>query len=192
MAKKPAPPVVTESPPKGFRVNRAIPVGRHPILEAFPGLDQMKTAERHEPDPAARARLHHDTFVEIVAADMWMYIAPWAVPKGVGRWKPVVTPQVDCIVIGESHLRESPELILFMDIFHELCHIRQRHAGRELFDRRYTYVRSPTELEAYRFVIDEARRLKVREEVLRDYLQVEWIETSEFHELLDTMGVARG
>jgi hypothetical protein len=179
-------------PPKGFRVDRATPLGRHPILRAFPGLDRLPTAQRHEPDRPARRKLHSETFVEIVADDVWMYVAPRTSPRGVGRWKPVVSPQDDCIVIGEGHLRTSPELILFLDIFHELCHIRQRHAGRELFDRRYSYVRSPTEVEAYRFVVDEARLLEVPEPVLREYLLVEWIDKGEYHELLDTLGVSRG
>jgi hypothetical protein len=191
MARKAKEPAKMESPPPGFRVARKIPLGRHPILAVFPGLDRMDTAKRHEPDAAERKRLHTETFVEIVDADMWMYVAPWEAPKGVGRWRPVVTPKVDCIVIGEGHLRTSPELILFLDIFHELCHIRQRHAGMELFDRRYSYVRSPTEVEAYKFVIEEARQLGVSDSVLRDYLLVEWIDKKEYHELLETMGVPR-
>ncbi|MCI4331355.1 MAG: hypothetical protein L3K19_05855 [Thermoplasmata archaeon] len=191
MARKPKETEALPSPPAGFRVNRELPLGRHPILTAFPGLERMDTAKRHEPNATARRKLHADTLVELVADDLWMYVAPWSTPKGVGRWKPVVTPQVDCIVIGESHLRTSDELILWLDIFHELCHIRQRHAGRRLFDRRYSYVRSPTEVEAYRFVIDEARRFQVKESILREYLLVEWIDESEYHELLDTMGVAR-
>lgn len=191
MARKVAPDPPTPSPPSGFRVNRQTPVGRHPLLTAFPGLDRLETAVRHEPDPEARARLHTQTFVEVVTDDTWMYVAPWAKPKGIGGWRPVVAPQVDCIVVGEGHLRTSPELTLYLDIFHELCHIRQRHAGRDLFDPHYSYVRSPTEIEAYRFVVDEGRRLGVGEAVLRDYLLVEWIDRKEYLELLDTMGVAR-
>jgi hypothetical protein len=122
---------------------------------------------------------------------MWMYVSPHLVPKeALGRWKPVVSPATDCIVIGESHLRESPELIVFMDIFHELCHILQRQGGAELWDRKYSYTERPTEVAAYRFVVEEARLLGVGDEVLRDYLKVEWIDDAEFRQLLDKMGVA--
>jgi len=177
--------------PNGFRVRRDLPLGRHPVLEAFPGLDRLETAARHEPDATKRAELHRSTQLELVPDDIWMYVAPFEVPKGSRPgWKPVVSPETDCIVVGESHLRESPDLILFLDIFHELCHIRQRHAGAELWDRRFSYTERPTEVEAYRFVVDEARLLGVGDDVLRDYLHVEWIDDDEFHQLLQKMGVA--
>jgi hypothetical protein len=188
--KGPSPKANGEVPP-GFAVQRKIAVGRHPLLDVFPGLDRLSTAERHEPNSAKREQLHHETFVEIVPEDVWMYVAPHELPRDArGRWKPVLSEGKDCIVVGEGHLRESPSLILFLDIFHELCHIRQRHAGLELWDRNYSYVTRPTEVEAYRFVVDEARRLGVKDAVLRDYLRVEWIDEKEFRQLLDTMGVS--
>ncbi len=178
--------------PNGFRIARDLPLGRHPLLEAFPGLDGLETAARHEPEPGRRERLHHDTLVELIPEDVWMYVAPEAVPADArGRWKPVLANGHDCIVIGEEHLRKSPELILFLDIFHELCHIRQRHDGRELWDRRYSYGTRPTEVEAYRFVVDEARRFGVADPVLREYLKVEWIDDDDYHELLAACGVPR-
>jgi len=177
--------------PKGFRVQRELPLGRHPILTAFPGLDRLETAERHSPDPATRARLYERTCVELVPDDIWMYVSPFEVPKEArGQWKPVVSPDSDCIVIGESHLRESPDLVLFMDIFHELCHVLQRRGGAELWDRRFTYTERPTEVAAYRFVVDEARRFGVQDDVLREYLRVEWIDEKEFLQLLVKMDVA--
>ncbi|MCI4335966.1 MAG: ImmA/IrrE family metallo-endopeptidase [Thermoplasmata archaeon] len=178
-------------PPAGFRISRDLPLGRHPLLAAFPDLDQLPTASRLVVDEVARTKLFDATCVEIVDQDAWMYVSPWKVPPGAGgQWKPVVTPEgADCIVIGESHLRESPPLTLFMDIFHEMCHLLQRARGLELWDRRYNYAQRPTEVEAYQFVVDEARRLKVGDAVLRDYLKVEWIDDTEFHQLLDAVGV---
>lgn len=178
-------------PPAGFEVRRDLPLGRHPIESAFPGLGSLATAGRLVKDPAQRGRLFAETTVELVADDAWMYIAPWEVPREAGSgWKPVLTPRGrDCVVVGESHLRTSSELVLFLDIFHELCHVLQRQAGRELWDRKYSYVERPTEVEAYRFVIDEARRLKVDDAVLRDYLKVEWIDDDDLAILLRAMDV---
>jgi hypothetical protein len=178
-------------PPAAFQITRDIPLGRHPLLAAFPGLAQLPTAARLVPDPKARARLFEETCVEIVDEDAWMYVSPWKVPRGArGRWKPVVTDEgSDCIVIGESHIRESPPLTLFMDIYHELCHLLQRARGLELWDRRFNYAQRPTEVEAYKFVVVEARKLKVEDAVLRDYLKVEWIDDAEFLQLLEAVGV---
>lgn len=121
-----------------------------------------------------------------------MYVAPQAPLKGMRRgWRPVLTPDLDCIVVGESHLRESPELTLYLDIFHELCHIRQRHAGRDLWPEGLSYVERPTEVEAYRFVVEEAHRYGVPDAILRDYLRVEWIDDEEHRALLDAVGVSR-
>jgi hypothetical protein len=178
--------------PEGFTIDRAVPLGRHPLLAVFPGLDALETAARQVPDAAERRRLHRSTLVEIVDGDVWMYVAPHHAPGWARRrWKPVESPDADCIVIGEEHLRESPELTLFLDIYHELCHVLQRKDGRELFPEGMSYVERSTEVDAYRFVVDEARRFGVSDEVLRDYLRVEWIDDEEFVQLLDAVGVPR-
>ncbi|MGI0155586.1 MAG: hypothetical protein ACREDE_05580, partial [Thermoplasmata archaeon] len=85
--------VPEEAVPDGFRVSRDLPPGRHPLLAAFPGLDSLPPAARLEPDPVKRKRLFEDTCVEVVDADMWMYVAPWDIPPSFrGRWRPVVSP----------------------------------------------------------------------------------------------------
>jgi hypothetical protein len=185
---KAAPPV--EDAPPGFRVARGTPAGRHPLLEVFPGLDTLSLAKRLEPDARKRARLFRDTCVEVVEEDMWMYVAPTEVPElARGRWKPVVSAESDCIVVGKSHLDESSPLMLFMDIYHELCHVRQRQGGANLWEPGVSYVKRWTEIEAYRLVIDEARNFGVSDGFLRDYLKVEWISAKEHRELLAELSV---
>jgi hypothetical protein len=188
--RKPVLEPVVEEPPAGFLVARETPVGRHPLLTVFPGLSDLPTAVRHEPDPAKRAKLHGETCVEVVDEDMWMYVAPFDVPKSFRRrWKPVVSPEADCIVVGQGHLKESPALILFLDIFHELRHVQQRQAGQELWPDELSYVERPTEIDAYQFVVDEARRFGVSDATLRDYLRVEWIDKTELAQLYSALGV---
>ena len=178
-------------PPPEFKVNRSLPLGRHSIRDAFPGIEALETAARLVPDARARQSLFLETSIEVVKDDAWMYIAPWEIPREAsGRWEPVLSAKgSDCVVVGEAHLRESEPLILFLDIFHELCHVLQRQEGRELWDRRYSYVERPTEVEAYRFVVEEAKRLHVPVAVIRDYLKVEWIDDDELNQLLAALGV---
>jgi hypothetical protein len=191
MAKSSSVPDATEIVPDGFRVDRAIGVGRHPLLEAFPGLDQLPAARRLVRDKTGRTKLFGSTAVEIVDQDLWMYVAPKEMPKTFRRrWKPVVSANADCIVIGASHIRESPELMLFMDIFHELCHVIQRQGGAELWPPGLTYVERWTEIEGYRFVVDEARRIGVGDAYLREYLRVDWISEEEHRTLLGALGVS--
>lgn len=178
------------APPKGFRIARQLAIGRHPILAVFPGLDQLAITARVEPDPEKRAALVARTEIEIVDEDMWMYVAPREVPKSArGRWKPVVSAEKDCIVVGAGHLRESSSLMLFMDICHELRHIVQRQGGADLWPPGVSYVNRWTEVEAYRIVIEEARQLGASDAFLREYLKVEWISDDEHREILAQLGV---
>jgi hypothetical protein len=195
MAKASASVPAEEIVPEGFRIQRDLPVGRHPILDAFPGLDKLAPAKRLVVQKAARERLFRETCIELVDQDLWMYVAPKEMPEFVPRrrWKPVISGDVDCVVVGEKHLRESPALTLFMDIYHELCHVLQRQGGAELWPPGFTYVERWTEVEAYRFVVEEARKIGVPDSFLREYLRVEWISEAEHLQLLEKLGVtARG
>ena len=191
MASKRPRPKATEPSPPGFEIVRDVPLGRHALLSVFPGLDKLPTAERLEPKPELRTQLFQETCVEVVKDDVWMYVAPFEIPTVTrGRWKPVISPDSDCIVVGAKHLRKSSSLMLFMDIYHELSHVRQRKDGATLFDGSVSYVRRWTEVEAYRFVVDEARDFGVGDDFLRDYLRVEWISDAEHKELLATLHVS--
>jgi hypothetical protein len=183
-------PRAEEVVPDGFEVTRDLGAGRYPILTAFPRLDRLPAAIRLVPDEAERTRLFGATFVEIVDQDLWMYVSPREIPPGARReWRPIVSPEADCIVIGSSHLRESPLVTLYMDIYHELCHVLQRQKGANLWPPGVSYVKRWTEVEAYRFVIEEARKFGVTEAFLREYLRVEWISDAEHRELLTELKI---
>jgi hypothetical protein len=191
MARAPPTPAAREPPsPPGFTIARRLALGRHPILDVFPGLDRLAPGERIHPDPNVRHRLFHTTEVELVDADLWAYVAPREVPSFRRRgWTPVVSPDVNCIVVGAGHLRESDAMTLYLDIYHELCHVLQRDGGAELWPPGVEYVDRWTEVEAYRFVVEEARRLRVADAFLREYLKVEWVSAADHRRLLKALGV---
>lgn len=119
-----------------------------------------------------------------------MYVAPHELPpfaKEIG-WKPFTTPS-DCIVVGRSHISRSPSITVYLDVLHELYHVFQRRAGRDLWDISDGYAGSPTEIEAYAFAIKEARRLGASDQYLRKYLEVEWIDRKEHARLLRNLGI---
>ncbi len=177
--------------PAEFEIARGLPVGRHPLLAVFPGLDRLPLASKLAEDPAERAQLFAETSIEVVDQDMWMYVAPQAMPPFARRrgWKPVITPEHDCVVVGVGHLRESAAMILYLDIFHELRHVVQRRHGANLWEPGVSYVERATEIDAYRLVIAEAQRLGVEASYLREYLKVEWITQAEHLQLLQAVGV---
>lgn len=180
-------------PPGEFVIARDLAPGPHPLLTAFPGLDKLPSFERLRSELKAKEDLAQATQVHIVDSDVWMYVAPHKLPEMARRrrgWSPVVTPE-DCVVIGKEHLGDSPPIIVYLDILHELCHVVQRQHGQELWDTAYDYVDRPTEIEAYRFAVEEARRLGANDAFLADYLQVEWVAEKDHHRLLKTLGVRR-
>jgi len=93
------------------------------------------------------------------------------------------------IVVSREYLREGDERHLYLDIVHELVHVRQFIEGKELFDMRYSYVDRPTEIEAYRACVAEGKKIGMKDDEVVEYLRVEWITEAEFARLLTSVGV---
>jgi len=188
----PAKSVPTVEPPSEFSFRRDLPIGRYPLLTVFPGFLKVPPISGYPAAAAARTRVVRGTSIEVINGQVWMYVAPHEIPpfaKAVG-WKPVISA-TDCIVIGRRHLSKSPPITVYLDILHELYHVFQRRAGRELWDISNGYAGSPTEIEAYAFALAEARRLGATNAYLRQYLEVEWIDAKEHALLLKNLGVPR-
>ncbi len=88
-----------------------------------------------------------------------------------------------------GHIRDSEQKTVYLDFLHELVHIFQLYDGRNLYDRRYKYVRRSTEIEAYSVAVNEGRRMGMSEKELMDYLLVEWISEDEHRELAESVGI---
>lgn len=93
------------------------------------------------------------------------------------------------ITIGLAHLRRASDAILYLDIIHELCHVKQHLEGRDLYDRDKSYVDRETEIEAYLVTVREARRIGLSEEAITNYLRVSWITPEEHRRLARRMAV---
>ena len=93
------------------------------------------------------------------------------------------------IVIGHDHLKNSDSKILYLDIIHELVHVKQQREGLDLYDKSYSYVDRPTEIEAYEVAVKEARQLGMNDKEIVDYLFVEWITPQEHKRLASHVGL---
>ena len=93
------------------------------------------------------------------------------------------------IVVGKDHLKNSEKKILYLDIIHELVHVKQQRQGLDLYDSSYHYVDRPTEVEAYEIAVEEARRLGMNDYEIFDYLHVEWISPDEHKRLASRVGI---
>jgi hypothetical protein len=94
------------------------------------------------------------------------------------------------LVISKGYLNNGDKTDIYLDLIHELCHVKQFMEGKELFDPRYNYVDRPTEIEAYRYCIQEARRLGLSEERIRCYLWTEWMGEDDFKRLAKSVNVS--
>jgi hypothetical protein len=93
------------------------------------------------------------------------------------------------IVISRVYLQNGNKTDIYLDLIHELCHVKQFMEGKELFDPRYKYVDRPTEIEAYKYTVQEAKRIGLTKERIKEYLKTEWINNTDFKRLLKAIEV---
>jgi len=93
------------------------------------------------------------------------------------------------LIVSAHHLKSSDLRTLYLDVVHELCHVKQFRAGRALFDRKRKYVDTPTEIEAYAFTIKEGKRIGMTNAQLLEYLKVEWVDEADHRRLAKRIGL---
>lgn len=159
-----------------FRINRRAGSGEYRISEIFPDLKTNSIFSDIFGDRSFVEEVFQNTSVRIIERQTYMF----------------VDNDDGTINIGIQHLQESDPEVLYLDIIHELVHVRQQREGLDLYDRSKSYVDRETEIEAYEFTIKEARRIGLGEEEILDYLTVEWITPEEYRRLADRLGVGSG
>jgi len=93
------------------------------------------------------------------------------------------------LVVNASYLNSGDKVDIYLDVIHELCHVRQLMEGKELFDSQYSYVERPTEVEAYRYTVQEAKRIGLSDERICQYLKTEWMSDSDLKRLAKTLNI---
>ena len=152
-------------------IERKAKVGAHPFTSVFVGFEWVSAVRgifgiRTE-------KVLGDLSVEVVRGQGYMRINDH---KG-------------SIEVSAQYLRKGKDVDVYLDVIHELVHIRQHGEGKELWDKKYHYVDRPTEIEAYKVAVKEARRLGMDENEVAQYLRVEWIPEDIFERFLRNVGV---
>jgi len=158
---------------RGFRVNREIGVGEYKLADVFAGLDGSTTlikvfGTRSEMSKILR---HLKLRVEPTSWGLWL-------DRDTGT-----------ICIGQKHLSAAKLGFLYLDVIHVLVHVRQFLDGKELYDQAFEYVERPTELEAYRHTVAEARRIGMDEQDILKYLRLDAVDDFELGKLIERIGV---
>lgn len=155
-------------------INKSLEVQSYPFKRLFTGFDKVAAVQRLFGAGAGRV---------LAEQRVRVYDNGWTGYLHVDS----KTGAIDC---NMHYLRTGDKRHVYLDVIHELVHIKQRMNGRELFDERYDYVDRPTEIEAYRVSVEEARRLGMSEKEIVEYLRVDdWITKEEFRRLLKSVGV---
>ena len=93
------------------------------------------------------------------------------------------------INISANYLNTGDFIDIYLDVIHQLVHVKQFMDGKELFEPRYNYVNIPTEIEAYRCAVEEARRLGLSEDRICEYLRTDRITDENLQRLLETLNI---
>ncbi len=156
----------------GVRIERKVPVQLRPFSRYFRGFDT---------NPAVR---------ELFGARTASVLRGLRVEFFSSRFGYMGTSDVDGhLLISTHHLESSDFRTIYLDIVHELAHVRQFRRGEPLFYPKLSYVDAPSEIEAYRFTVREGRRIGMTDAELLEYLRIEWISPAELRRLARRTGV---
>ncbi|MCI4365973.1 MAG: hypothetical protein L3K10_07975 [Thermoplasmata archaeon] len=156
----------------GVTIQRKAPTKLHPFTKFFRGFETV---------PTVRRLFGKQTKRVLGALKVEFFSA---------RFGYMGTSDIDGhLLISTHHLADSEFRTVYLDIVHELCHVRQFRKGRPLFYPKLSYVDAPSEIEAYRLTIKEGQRIGMTRRQLVDYLKVEWISPAEHRRLARRCGV---
>ena len=93
------------------------------------------------------------------------------------------------LIVNSRYLKNGDRFDIYLDVIHELVHIKQFMEGKELFDENYNYVDRPTEIEAYRYAVEEAKRLGMDDKEILEYLKTEWMSDEDLKQLARTLDI---
>ena len=95
----------------------------------------------------------------------------------------------------DGHLMINPDYFmaadftdLYLDVIHELVHVRQFLDGKRS-DSQTAYVERPLEIEAYNITVEEARNIGLDENEIIAYLNSDLVSSEELNQLTGTLGI---
>jgi hypothetical protein len=153
-------------------IDRDAPVKLHPFTDYFKGFEDVK---------AVRSIFGRKTAEVLKNLKVEFFSAKFGYMS--------VSDEDGHLLVSAHHLKNSEMKILYLDIVHELFHVKQFMEGKQLFQDEFEYVDSPIEVPAYKFTIEEAKRIGMGRDEIIEYLKVEWVSEEQHMRLLKTLGV---
>jgi hypothetical protein len=161
-------------PPLEVQILRNATVMMYPFTDYFKGFEKVEAVRR----------LFGDATEEVLAKLRVEFVGR--------RGYMGVSNDDGHLNISAEYLRNGAVIDLYLDVIHELVHVKQFMEGKELFDRRYNYVDRPTEIEAYRHAVQEARKLGMSIREIMEYLKTDWISDESLNRLARALNLTVG
>ena len=157
---------------RGVTLPRGVPLEYRGFTDYFHGFDQVDAVRQIF--GARTAQILRATKVEFFSS-RWGYMG--------------VSDEDGHLLVSTHYLRTGKPRDIYLDVIHELVHVKQFRDGRKLFPRGFEYPDSPTEIEAYKHCIAEGRRLGMTDRQVLEYLKVFWMEPADLRRLARNVGL---
>jgi hypothetical protein len=144
-------------------VNRALRAGTHPFRLFLPSFEESPAVRLIETPKIPIGPLLDDARVKIRKGEGYCY----------------VDVRIPAITLMEGYYHQANPLDLYLDLAHELTHLRQLAEGRNVWDHSLHYVDRPTEIEGYAVAVAEGVRLGMTEEQVIQHLANPWLNDDE-------------
>lgn len=153
-------------------IRRDAPVSLHPFTSYFKGFDKVEAVKSLF--GAKTKKVLRDLKVEFFSAKFG-YMS--------------VSDDDGHLLVSTHHLRTSEMKVVYLDVIHELYHVKQFMEGKKLFQDEFEYVDSPIEIPAYQFTVAEAKRIGMTRKEIIEYLKVEWVTEEQHRRLAKVVGL---
>ena len=164
--------VGTKSTLPNVQIPTDVPIAEHPFNEYFKGFEKL---------PAVREIFGNETDHVLQELRVEFFSSKFGYMG--------VSDEDGHLVVSAYYLKNGDPMSKYLDIVHELVHVRQYREGKPLFDESFEYHERPTELEAYSHAVKEARRLGLSDDEIFEYLKVDWMSEEEVRKLSRTLDV---
>ncbi len=148
-------------------VARVLARGEHPFLALLPQIARSPAARRIESRATPLHSLLKTARVRIQAGKGYVW----------------VDDEAPAIILIEGYYRLADPLDLYLDLIHELTHLRQLAEGQDIWDEHFRYVDRPTEIEGYAIAVEEGLRLGMTEAEVIEHLSNPWMTRADVRRL---------
>jgi hypothetical protein len=149
--------------PEYALVVRNLSRGMHPYRSFLPRIEESPVARRIATAKTPLGPLLDSARIGIRPREGYCY----------------VDVKIPAIILSEDYYRQANPLDLYLDLVHELTHLRQFAEGKNLWDHSIHYVDRLTEIEGYAVAVEEGLRLGMTEAQIIGHLSNPWLSDAE-------------